>query len=202
MSPTHQKQRVHEALAPWHGSGTRGRVARGSGCLLPAGESGTGATRAALTCHSAPRTADTQGLLSPGGMNTQEGWPRVQRWMPQRQVSPRAVVKDGEPLTESLGVRARAGHPSWGEGGCPLGWRKGQARCRGEAGCPGWPEQTRGSFQGRGAFQAAPSHGASVPAPCFLGPGWPWRCKQAGPQCWWPGGPWGVGQWPPLLWSP
>ena len=131
MSPTHQKQRVHEALAPWHGSGTRGRVARGSGCLPPAGESGTGATRAALTCHSAPRTADTQGLLSPGGMNTQEGWPRVQRWMPQRQVSPRAVVKDGEPLTESLGVRARAGHPSWGEGGCPPRVEKGASQVSG-----------------------------------------------------------------------
>lgn len=118
-----------------------------------------------------PRTADTQGLLSPGVMNAQEGWPRVQRWMPQRQVSPRAVVKDGEPLTESLGVRARAGHPSWGEGGCPLGWRKGQARRQGEAGCPGWPEQTRGSFQGRGAFQAAPIPRGFCACPLLPGAG-------------------------------
>ena len=33
--------------------------------------------------------------------------------------------------------------------------------------------------------------GALVPAPCFLEPGWSWRCKQAAPQCRWLGDPWG-----------
>lgn len=75
--------------------------------------------------------------------------------------------------------------------GLPPRVEKGASQVGERQGVPGGRSRPGEAFRGKIPSRLSPSHGALVPAPCFLEPGWSWRCKQAAPRCQWLGDPWG-----------
>lgn len=119
--------------------------------------------RAALTCHSVSPTRLTLGVCSQLGAQTHSLW--------YSGGCPRAVVEDGEPLTESPGVRAHAGHPSWGEGAAPQGGERGQPGVGERQGIPGDRSRPEEALREEAPSRPFPFHGGSR---CLPPAAWSW----------------------------
>lgn len=127
---------------------------------------GSGRPRAALTCHSVSPTRLTLGVCSQLGARTHR---KTGLWY--RGGCPRAVVEDGEPLTESPRVRAHAGHPSWGEGAAPQGGERSQPGVRERQGILGDRSRPEEALREEAPSRPFPSHGGSR---CLPPAAWSW----------------------------
>ena len=107
--------------------------------------------QAALTCHLVSPARLTLGVWSQLGARTHR-----KTGLRYSGGCPRAVVRDREPLTESPGVRAHAGHPSWGEEATPQGGERGQLDVGERHGIPGDRSRPEEALREGGTFQTVP----------------------------------------------